>query len=46
MRTTSNGGLNTIFHSYPLNFVAKEVATISVLRLRESREWYNNSIAH
>ena len=24
----------------------KEVATISALRLRESRDWHNNSIGH
>ena len=37
--------LNTIFHLHPLNLVAKEIATISALRLRESREWHN-SVGH
>ena len=46
MRTTPNDALNTIFHLYPLDLVAKEVATISALRLRESREWHNKSIGH
>ena len=46
IRTTPNDALNSIFNLYPLDLVAKEVATISALRLRESREWHNNSIEH
>ena len=46
MRTARNDALNTIFHLYPLDLVAKEEATISALILRESREWLNNPIGH
>ena len=38
--------LYVLFHLHPPGLVAKEKATISALRLMESREWHNNSIGH